>query len=337
MSKKLKIALFAGGASPERPVSKLSSKSILEALQTLGHEVVLIDPALGLKQHNREEDYFTEDRDIVISPKNYIEAMGLDSLKETDLAFIGLHGKWGEDGTLQSLLEMQGIRYTGSGVLASALAMDKGMSKTIFRQNGISVHSGFTVIKDKFDYERVLKRIREEIGYPAVIKPNDQGSTFGLSICKGEEEIRKALEFSFSFSDSTIIETFVTGRELTVGVLEDTSLPVLEIKPKHELYDYECKYTSGMSQYIVPAEIPADIAEALQKQALRAFRSLGCKDYGRVDFKLQPDNNFVCFEVNTLPGMTSTSLLPKMAKVVGISFTELIEKIINKSLNGNRE
>lgn len=336
MNKKLKIALFTGGASPERPVSKLSSKSILEALRTLGYEVILIDPALGLNQHSREEDYFSEDKDVVISPNNYVAAMGLDSLKGIDLAFIGLHGKWGEDGTLQSLLEMQGIKYTGSGVLSSALAMDKGMSKTIFRQNGISVHNGFTVVKDKFDFDKVLKRIREEIAYPAVIKPNDQGSTFGLSVCRDENEIAKALGFSFSFSDTTIIESFVPGRELTVGVLDDTSLPVLEIKPKHELYDFECKYTHGMSEYIVPADISPDISSVLQKQALLAFRSLGCKDYGRVDFKLKPDNSFVCFEVNTLPGMTSTSLLPKMAKAVGISFTELIDKIITKSLNGSR-
>ena len=332
---KLKIALFTGGASPERPVSKLSSKSIYQTLNESGHEVMPVDPALGLKQHADVGDYFGEDKGEEISHKNYTAAMGLDFLKDVDLAFIGLHGKWGEDGTLQSLLEIQDIRYTGSGVLASALAMDKGMSKTIFRQNGIHVHNGFTIVSGKYDLQQVMSRIEEEIGYPAVVKPNDQGSTFGLTICKRAEDIKKALDFSFSFSDTTIIETFVPGRELTVGILDGTPLPVLEIKPKHELYDYECKYTHGMSEYIVPAEIPRETANQLRDQALLAYNSLGCKNYGRVDFKLRPDGSYVCFEVNTLPGMTSTSLLPKMAKVAGISFTELIERIILNSLNGN--
>lgn len=334
MSSILNIVLLCGGASPERPVSKLSSKSIYEFLELLGHSVTIIDPALGKKQFTDPNDYFIEDLDFDISHKNYIDALSLPVFDNTDLVFIGLHGKWGEDGTLQSILELKGLKYTGSGILASALAMDKGKSKAIFHQYGISVHPGFVIQKNRFEFEEILKRVKKDLSFPAVVKPNDQGSTFGLTICQNESLFPEALEFAFTFSDYVIIEKFVPGRELTVGVLDNKALPVLEIIPKHELYDYECKYTKGMSEYVVPAQIPSDLFSLLQNQALLAYNSLGCKDYARVDFKLTPSGEVFCFEVNTLPGMTSTSLLPKMAAAIDISFENLIELIINKSLNG---
>ena len=179
---------------------------------------------------------------------------------------------------------------------------------------------------------REIKRINKEFGFPAVIKPNDQGSTVGLTVCKDPHGVEAALELSFQFSDKALLEEYIDGREVTVGILENKALPVLEIKPKSGLYDYESKYTSGMSEYIVPADIPEEAAEKMQHQAMLAFSALGCEVYGRVDFRM--DNNFktYCLEVNTLPGMTATSLVPKMAKVVGISFEQLIERIIRLSL-----
>lgn len=330
----LVIGLLVGGASPERPVSKMSGASIYKALIKLGYKVVVIDPAYGVNQLDNVEDYFSSNDFHPVNQRNYIDAINLPLFDEVNLAFIGLHGKWGEDGTLQSLLEMRGIKYTGSGVLASALAMDKMMSKTIFRQNGISVHDGFTVTEFKYKIEDVMSRIKSSFGFPAVVKPNDQGSTFGLTICSFENEIEDALKNAFKYSDTAIIETFVPGRELTVGIIDGKPLPVLEIKPKHELYDYECKYTTGMSEYIVPAPIPEEIFLELQRESVLVYNSLGCKGYARVDFKLTPGKKFYCFELNTLPGMTSTSLLPKMAKAAGISFEELIDKIVALSFNG---
>lgn len=327
----LSIALIVGGASSEREVSKLSSKSIYAALKSLGARVTIIDPALGLNQLSNDEDYFKPEGEKKLSTTNY--PLAIQSLldKNIDLAFLGLHGKWGEDGTIQSLFELCGIRYTGSGVLASALSMDKGKAKIIFKDNGVSVPKGLVISKDSYSLKDILLSIKMNYGFPIVIKPNDEGSTMGLTVCMDESEIEKALEFSFSYSNKTIIEEFIPGRELTVGILDDKVLPVLEIKPKHELYDFECKYTTGMSEYIVPAELDEEIFKSIQEQALKAYLSLGCRGYARADFRLSPEGKSYCLEVNTLPGMTSTSLLPKMAKAIGITFEDLIKQIVDLS------
>lgn len=328
----MRVALFVGGASTERSVSKLSSKSIYESLIELGHEVILIDPAYGNNQPKNPNDFFDEKDLFEVSPSNYLLAVLLPELKLVDIAFIGLHGKWGEDGTMQSLLEMMNIKYVGSDVLASALCMDKMMTKIIFKENGIPVPKGFLVRKNNYSINETIKQISDTLVYPIVVKPNDQGSTFGLSVCQSEVEVDAAMNFSFQFSNATLIEEFIDGRELTVGILNGKSLPVLEIRPKHNLYDYECKYTKGMSEYIVPAPIPRELFEQLQKDAEISFKVTGCKGYARTDFKLRNDGSYICFEINTLPGMTSTSLLPKMAKANGMHFTELIDYLIKISI-----
>lgn len=328
----MRVALFVGGASTERSVSKLSSKSIYESLIELGHEVILIDPAYGNNQPKNPNDFFDEKDLFEVSPSNYLLAVLLPELKLVDIAFIGLHGKWGEDGTMQSLLEMMNIKYVGSDVLASALCMDKMMTKIIFKENGIPVPKGFLVRKNNYSINETIKQISDTLVYPIVVKPNDQGSTFGLSVCQSEVEVDAAMNFSFQFSNATLIEEFIDGRELTVGILNGKSLPVLEIRPKHNLYDYECKYTKGMSEYIVPAPIPRELFEQLQKDAEITFKVTGCKGYARTDFKLRNDGSYICFEINTLPGMTSTSLLPKMAKANGMHFTELIDYLIKISI-----
>ena len=332
-NKDIRIALLVGGTAPEREVSKESSKSILGALKTLGYQVKVINPAYGVNQPQNEEDFFTEKDFTEISNKNYVEAVNSSLFDDVDLAFIGLHGKWGEDGTIQSLLELKGIKYTGAKVLPSALAMDKVMTKIMFKHFGVPTPIWIAIKRDKIDYAQIKKEINDAFGYPVVIKPADEGSTFGLTVCRNEDEIEKAVELAGKFSRKILAEEYIPGRELTVGVLDKQVLPVLEIVPKNGLYDYECKYTDGMSEYIVPADIPKDIAEFIQAQALKAYNAVECSNYGRVDFRLTDENKAYCLEVNTLPGMTSHSLIPKMAKAVGIGFNELVDRIIKFELN----
>ena len=329
---KLNIALLLGGTSPEKEVSKSSSAAIYKALKNLGHNVKLVNPAYGINQPKDASDFFTEKEFTEISNRNYVEAINSKLFDDIDIAFIGLHGKWGEDGTIQSLLELRGIKYTGSKILASSISMDKAMTKILFQHYGVATPKWIVAVKNHFEINSIKKNIENDIGFPCVIKPNDQGSTVGLTICKEISEVEEAIKLALKFSDKALIEEYIPGKELTIAVLENKALPVLEIKPKHGIYDYECKYTSGMSEYEVPANIPEDVFKKIQSQALLAFQSLGCETYSRIDFRLNQDNQAYCLEVNTLPGMTSTSLVPKMAKVVGISFEELIEKIIRLSL-----
>ena len=330
--KKIKIALILGGTSPEREVSKLSGLSIYKALLKLGYDTVLIDPAYGEDQPKNVEAFFANEDFTEISNENYVKALNMKLFDSIDLAFLALHGKWGEDGTVQSLLELKGIKYTGSNVVSSAVTMDKAMSKILFQYNGIGTPKWITVGCNNYDLSSLVDKIEKEVKYPCVIKPNDQGSTVGLTICENESTVNEAIKLAMKFSDTALIEEYILGRELTVGILGQEVLPVLEIKPKHNIYDYECKYTPGMSEYEVPAKISDELSDNLRKTSLTAFKALGCEGYARVDFILSKDNVGYCLEVNTLPGMTSTSLVPKMAKSVGISFEELVDRIVKSSL-----
>lgn len=332
MDKKLKVLLLLGGTSPEREVSKSTGKSVYQALLNLNYEVILLDPAYGINQPFEVEDYFSEEDFAETSNDNYLDAINLISPSEINVAFLALHGKYGEDGTIQSVLELKGIKYTGSKVLSSALAMDKIMSKILFDEYKVPTPNYFHFRKDEFTTDEVNEKIESTFKYPAVVKPNDQGSTVGLTICKSKEQLYEAIRLAFEYSDRILVEEYIPGRELTVAVLDDKALPVLEIRPKHGIYDYECKYTSGLSEYIVPAEIPDDVSKKMKDIAVLACRSLRCEVYARVDFRLSPDSKIYTLEVNTLPGMTSLSLVPKMAKAVNISFEQLVDKIISLSL-----
>jgi len=329
---KLKIALIVGGTSPERKVSKSTGLSIYKALKNLGYETVLVDPAYGENQPKGIETFFAEKDFAEISNENYVKSLNMKLFDSVDLAFLALHGKWGEDGTLQSLLELKGIKYTGSKVLSSAITMDKTMSKILFQHYGIKTPKWITVSCKGYDLPSLIDDIKTEVKFPCVIKPNDQGSTVGLTICENESNVDEAIKLALQFSDKALIEEYIKGRELTVGILGDEAFPVLEIKPKHSIYDYECKYTPGMSEYEVPAKISDELSDKLKKTSLNAFKALGCEGYARVDFILSEDGVDYCLEVNTLPGMTSTSLVPKVAKAAGISFEELIDRIIKTSL-----
>jgi D-alanine-D-alanine ligase len=300
----MKIAVFMGGSSAEREVSLNSGRSVADALRKNSHEVTVSDV-----------EWF--------GSSSLFHAVGEARSDGTDVVFLALHGGLGENGGVQGILEAAGIAYTGSGIAASAVAMDKHISKTLFRHHGIPTADWYVAEPD----EITPGCIEREIGWPCIIKPVDQGSTIGLSLVRGPDELPGALEMAASAGTRILAESYLPGKELSVPVLGDRALPVIEIRPSHELYDYECKYTSGMSQYFTPAPIPKRLADEIAETALAAFRALGLRDIARIDFRLDRENRPVCLEANTLPGMTATSLVPKSAAVAGIDFPDLVTRI----------
>ncbi len=338
----MKIAVLLGGSSPERLVSIASGKGVISALRELGHDVTAVDPGLGADQIPESELLSqavgttppTQEFLSRLSPRNYIAAVESDIFDGVDLAFIILHGKWGEDGIVQSLLELRGIPYTGSGVMASAIAMDKVMSKKLFRHHGTPTADWYDYHVNSSPRSHVIKEDIARIGYPNVVKPNDQGSSVAITIVGSEAELDIALDEAEKFSEIVLVEKFVTGAELTVGILGDDPLPVIEIRPHGGFYDYHHKYTKGMTDYLVPAPIDKALAMRLQDISLNTFKALGCKGFGRVDFRVGADGIPYCLEVNTIPGMTETSLVPKAAAAAGISFKDLVGRIVELSLHG---
>ena len=246
---------------------------------------------------------------------------------KTDLVFNALHGGKGENGIVQGMLDAAEIPYTGSGRLASTLAMEKDISKQFFEEANLPVPKGLVI-----DGQQTSRQNIEQLQYPIVIKPNDQGSTIGLHIVEHLDQLDAAILDSLRYSNKVIVEEFIPGREITVTILNDRALPIVEIMPEHALYDYECKYKDGMSRYQVPAEIDVALTSQIQDMAIQAHKVLGCSGYSRVDFRLTKDELPFILEVNTLPGMTGTSLTPKAAKAAGINFNDLVESIIELAL-----
>jgi D-alanine-D-alanine ligase len=244
---------------------------------------------------------------------------------DADVAFLGLHGGTGEDGTIQAMLDLAGIPYTGSGVLGSALAMDKELSKKLFRQAGVTT-------ADWLMAPASVDEVRATLGFPVIVKPSREGSTVGLSIVKQPADLAAAIAEAARFDDEVMIEKFIAGRELTVAVIGNEALPVGEIFPKHEIYDYECKYTAGMAHEEFPAKLSKDETSRIQADAVRAFRSLKLGGCARIDFRMAADGSFHCLEANTLPGMTQTSLVPQAAMAAGIAFPTLCDRIARLAL-----
>jgi D-alanine-D-alanine ligase len=259
----------------------------------------------------------------------------LPAARAADVVWLALHGGAGEDGTIQALFDLTGVRYTGSGHLASALAMDKDLSKIVFRAAGVPtadwwmLRTGDGIAWETPEY---AARAAAALGLPIVVKPSKQGSTVGLTVVKRPEDLDAALELAARYDDEVMVEAFVPGRELTVGILDGEALAVGEIIPRHEIFDYECKYTPGMSEEIFPADLPRSVADRCRDLGLRAHDALKLGGYSRVDFRLTPEGELFCLEVNTLPGMTATSLLPQSARAVGIEFPELCERICRAAL-----
>ena len=341
----MNIIVLTGGNSAERNVSLASGKAITRGLREAGHKVKAVDPVFGASQPDEEkifgssnaigDEFPTTDELKNYHGKKVIECIQSGLFDNTDIVFLGLHGKFGEDGRIQSLLDLREVKYTGSGVISSAMAMDKNISKILFRRYDIPTADWFMVNRDTRSETEVDKLIKDLTGYPVVVKPNDEGSTVGLSIVQPDVEdiqLGRALNDAFSYSDSVMAERFIEGRELTVAVLGDEALPVVEIKPKDGFYDYLHKYTKGYTDYFCPADLPVKLAGELQEKSMLAHNSLQCRAYSRVDFRLKPNGEYYCLEVNTLPGMTELSLVPKAAGALGITFPELLNRIIELSL-----
>jgi D-alanine-D-alanine ligase len=292
-----KIGVLLGGLSAERQVSLNSGAAVHKALLARGYDAVAIDV----------------DRDIA----------QLLVRERVDVAFIALHGRYGEDGAIQGLLEIMGIPYTGSGILASALAMNKIFAKQVFEATGLTI-APYRVLSsgDKTDLAQF------GFALPVVVKPSQEGSSVGVSIVRHETALAAALRDAFSYDREIIVEQFIKGREVQVGILEDRALGAIEIVPKNEFYDFDAKYTAGMAEHILPARLSADLYQQVLRAGEEAHRALGCSGYSRVDFIVTEKGACYILEVNTLPGMTDLSLLPEIAGGAGIGFEELVERIL---------
>lgn len=332
----MKVAVLMGGTSVERQVSLATGRAVLEALRDRGHEAYAVDTARGYVPRDEEERLLgqavgrepPDEADLLEAGRGELSLGVADVpvVEEADVAFLALHGGQGEDGRLQAVLDVAGVRYTGSGHLGSAVAMDKRVSKELLERGGVPTPAW----SEPGDGPQ---RIEEELGTPVVVKPAAGGSTVGVTVVREPGELSAALERAARRGGDPLAERYVPGREITVGVLDGQALPVVEIHPGHEIYDYESKYTPGLSHYDVPADLDPEQAERVQELALRAYRLLRQESYSRIDFLLsEEDDRFYCLEANSLPGMTSTSLLPKAAAAAGIPFPELCERIARDAL-----
>ena len=337
------IAVICGGLSAERDVSISSGTGAARALRARGHKVALVDLFLGnpLAVSDPRGAFTSDAGDSVYSVRetepdlDKIRAQrGGDGLigpgvieicRAADIAFLALHGAEGENGKLQACLDLYGVPYTGSGYLGSALAMDKELSKILFRDSGIPTPPGVTL--------RRGGAVPENIGFPCVVKPCSGGSSVGTSIVTEPEKLSAALDEAFLCDEAVLVEKYIRARELTVGVMDGHAMAVIEIIPKTGFYDYKNKYQAGLTEEICPAPISAEDTERVQRLAERVYKALHLEAYGRVDFLMdKTDGELYCLEANTLPGMTPTSLIPQMAAAEGMDYGELCEKIIEVSL-----
>jgi len=298
----INIAVLCGGISSERDISINSGYSIYGQIKG---------------------DYKSE----VIEYNNNFESI-TNKLKTVSLVFNALHGGDGENGNIQAVLDMNHIKYSGSGAEACQLAMNKNVSKLIVNSLGISTPKWKLLSFGGFETINSYQVDSEKISFPIVVKPNNEGSTVGVSIVESEEGLEKAIELSSQFSNQILIEEFIEGKEITVGILGNKALPVLEIIPKKGFYDYENKYNSGACNYMVPAEIDETTSLKIQEDSLRIFKAIGCRHYGRLDFRLNAKNEYYFLELNTLPGLSETSLFPRAAESFGLSYKDLLDKIV---------
>jgi D-alanine-D-alanine ligase len=330
----MRVLVITGGSSSERDVAIASARQVVAALRSRGHTVTVVDTISGVLDEAAEQALLAarvgvewpDTRALEIREREFLLGAMVDSpaLRSADVVFLALHGGRGEDGTIQHILEVAGIPYTGSGPLGSGIALDKDVSKRLFRQAGVPTADwlmhlpGAPVSATEVDHT---------LGWPVVVKPSREGSTVGLTVVRDPAHLGAALEEAARYDPEVMVERFIPGRELTIGILGSDALAVGEIIPRHELFDYECKYTPGMSEEIFPASLPPEVTAEVQRLGLAAHLALKLKGYSRVDFRLTPEGRLYCLEVNTLPGMTSTSLMPQSAGAMGIGFPELCEKI----------
>ena len=339
----MKIVVLAGGTSTERDVSLVSGKNVYQALRAKGHQVILLDVYLGYE--NTTENIFEQDVDWIAQigsiseecpdleavkalrkdgEKNFFGPNVLTICQEADVVFMALHGECGEDGKIQAAFDLFGIRYTGTDATSSAMCMDKAITKDIFKAYDVPTPKGLHFTKEN--------PVMEPVVLPCVVKACCGGSSIGVTIVYTKEEYQSAVLDSFRFGDKVVVEEYIKGREFSVGVMDGKALPVIEIAPITGFYDYKNKYQAGSAVETCPADISKEATEGMQKAAETAFEALRLKNYARMDFMMDDEGHYYCLEANTLPGMTSTSLLPQEAAAVGIGFEDLCQKIVEMAL-----
>jgi D-alanine-D-alanine ligase len=335
----MKIAVLFGGKSAERDVSIASGSQAIKALRDAGHEVVAIDTAYGLLGPAEEQGLLSlgvaqappDESALAVLQSDSLSAFTQSpALRDVEVYFLALHGGTGEDGTLQAFLDVANVAYTGSGHAGSANAMDKDIAKRLFCQAGVPTPNWLMA-------PATIEAVLQQLGLPVVVKPSKQGSTVGLTVVKKEGDLKGAIAEAYRFDDEVMIEQFIPGRELTVGILEDRALAVGEIIPKKsEIFDYASKYQIDGAEEIFHADLTAEQTRECQKFALLAHRALKLEAYSRIDFRMDADGRFWCLEANSLPGLTAASLLPKSAQAVGVSFPELCDRICHLAVKRHR-
>jgi len=303
------VGVLMGGCSSEKAISLKSGKAVCEALRAAGCVI----------------------KEIVIESEDAKQNRPRITEAAIDIAFIAMHGHYGEDGGIQSLLEEMGICYVGSDAAASRKAIDKVVTQECFRKAGLPIPDFWVLSRSHREVPVAVEQLLAS-GAAVVVKPASQGSSIGVHIVRRREELDAALADAFGYDERLLVDRFIRGRELTVGILEDRALPIVEIKPTHAFFDFEAKYQKGLTEYIVPAPLDSSVAAALQKDALNAFRVLGCRDFSRVDFILDEKNQGYILEINTIPGFTGTSLLPMAARCAGYEFSQLCVTLIANAL-----
>ena len=337
----MRIAVLGGGLSPERDVSKKSASLIANALLSKGHEVAVIDlydgteePVESLYRKGLDDPYSytipeTEpDLDAIIAAhggrREWVGPGVIELCKTADCVFIGLHGSYGENGQVQSVLDSHNIKYTGCNYLGSAIAMDKDLSKALVAGAGLKTAQWFTKSPEDITPQEVMNKI----GLPCVIKPIGTGSSCGVSVVKSEEELPAAIEYAAKYGQLILTEHYIKGREITISILGDRALPITEIIPHHGFYDYKNKYQAGLTTHVCPAQLTEEETKRAQGYALRIFKILRMSSYGRIDMiYAEQEGKFYFIEANNLPGMTNTSLLPEAAAATGIKYEDLCEQI----------
>lgn len=339
----MNIIVLAGGNSTEREVSIASGQGVCKALRERNHKAVLLDPYFGASQ--KEENLFPTEYDVdkaadamremsskleetMKTRKGFFGPNVLEICKEADIVFLALHGANGEDGKVQSVLDLMGIKYTGSGPLSSGMAMDKGITKMVFEVKGVPTPKGITLEKGKCSSQLA----DYGMGFPVIVKPCCGGSSVGVCIANNQTEYQAALLEAFSYENEVVVEQFITGREFSVAVVDGKAYPVIEIAPLQGFYDYKNKYQAGSCVETCPADLSSALTKEMQKYAEMGYKALNLQAYARLDFLMDDEGNMYCLEANTLPGMTPTSLIPQEAKAIGMDYPQLCEKLIEVSL-----
>ena len=328
----MKVAVLMGGRSSEREISLRTGRGIAQALRALGHGVVAVDAANGRVLPPGEEERAALPI-TALEPAGETALARPETLADAEVVLIALHGAAGENGTLQALLDLAGKVYTGSGMLASALAMNKAVSKRLFEHDGIPTPRWQLLPADAVAADVDASALG---GFPLVVKPNEEGSSVGLTVVERAERLPEAMRLAGSLGE-ILVEEFIPGRELTVAMLGEEALPIVEIRPKSGLYDYESKYTAGRSEYFCPADLPGTLAETVRDLGRRAARALGCQGVSRVDFRLDARDVAQCLEVNTVPGMTPTSLVPMAARAAGLSYEQVVQRMLDLAVENARQ